>query len=85
MSVGESLPAADMGPPPFFIRVLRRLRPDEGWLVYLLALGVVLTLPYAAVDARSCPVRPAIWLSFLGLSFSWWLAYRLRLPGMRRL
>ncbi len=83
MSVGESLPAADMGPPPFFIRALRRLRPDEGWLVYLLALGVVLTLPYAAVDSALVPgLRPAIWLSFLGLSFSWWLAYRLRLPGI---
>ncbi len=83
MSVGESLPAADMGPPPFFIRALRRLRPDEGWLVYLLALGVVLALPYAAVDSQLVPgLRPAIWLSFLGLSFSWWLAYRPRLPGI---
>ena len=62
-------------------RLVRRLRPREGWHVLLLGLVAVGTLPASAIEGRLVPgLEPVLLLSSLGFLCSWWFAHR-RLPG----
>jgi transglutaminase-like putative cysteine protease len=62
---------------PFIGRVVRRLRPREGWLVFALAWIGVISLPSAAAEGRLLAgVGVTLTLSTLGLLFGWWLGRR---------
>jgi transglutaminase-like putative cysteine protease len=77
----DQLAPGEESVPSFVTRLLRQLRPNEGWVVFLLALLAVQTLPSAANTSEIIiGLGPTIWLSILGLSLSWWLAHR-RISG----
>ena len=62
---------------PFIGRVVHRLRPREGWLVFALAWIGVISLPSAAAEGRLLAgVGVTLTLSTLGLLFGWWLGRR---------
>ncbi|MDQ1300505.1 MAG: hypothetical protein QG637_423, partial [Chloroflexota bacterium] len=62
---------------PFIGRVIRRLRPREGWLIAALAWLGVISLPAAATEGRLLAgVEVAFLLSTLGLLFGWWGGHR---------
>ena len=73
---------------PFIGRVVHRLRPREGWLVFALAWIAVISLPSAASEGRLLAgVGVTLTLSTLGLCSaggwaaapgedSWWLPSR---------
>ncbi|MCU0500549.1 MAG: DUF3488 and transglutaminase-like domain-containing protein [Anaerolineae bacterium] len=62
---------------PFIGRVVHRLRPREGWLVFALAWIGVVSLPSAAAEGRLLAgVGVTLTLSTLGLLFGWWLGRR---------
>lgn len=67
--------------PSRVIRLLRRLRPRDGYAVLVLAWGAVISLPAAAIEGDLLAgLMPTTWLATLALLFTWWLAGR-RLRG----
>jgi transglutaminase-like putative cysteine protease len=59
---------------PFVGRVVRRLRPREGWLVLALAWLGVISLPAAAAEGQLLAgVGVTLTVSTLGLLCGWWL------------
>lgn len=66
---------------PWAMRLLRYLRPRDGYVVLGLVWGAVISLPAAAIDGELLPgLKPMVWLATLALLFTWWLAER-RLRG----
>jgi len=62
---------------PFIGRVIRRLRPREGWVIALLAWLGVISLPAAAVEGRLLAgIEVTFLLSTLGLLLGWWGGHR---------
>ncbi len=82
MSTGVSVGAAqELERTPWVMRLLRYLRPRDGYLVLGLAWGAVISLPAAAIDGELLVgLQPVVWLATLALLFTWWLAER-RLRG----
>ncbi len=67
--------------PPWIVRLVRALRPREGWAVLLLAWTAAISLPAAASASRLVVgLEPLAWLATLALILAWWLAGR-RISG----
>ncbi len=63
--------------PSALVNFFHALRPQEGWLVLILALVAVLTLPSTAVtNGLILGLGPAIGLAVAGLLMGWWLGHK---------
>lgn len=69
--------AAKPARPSVLLRLLRWVRPEEGYLVFLLAWVGVMALPVAILLGNGFPgADPLPGLATLGLITAWWLAAR---------
>ncbi len=67
---------------PWFIRLAQRLRPVEGWPVFILAWAGVLCLPAALIDGQwLAGMGPGLWLATLAFILAWRLGHVDRLHG----
>ena len=72
---------AEASRPILIVRLLRPLRPREGWAGFMLAWAGVMCLPGAAIQGEMLlGVQNAAWPATVGLLVAWWLAGR-RLRG----
>jgi hypothetical protein len=76
IEVSSSRPGGKASPSRL-LSFARAVRPSEGWLVLVLALGAVLTLPATAVsNGLVVGLQPTIGLAIAGLLVGWWLGHR---------
>jgi transglutaminase-like putative cysteine protease len=66
---------------PWFLRLLQRFQPREGWLIFALAFLAVLCLPAQTIDANwLVGTASGLWLTTLAFLLAWRLAHA-RLSG----
>ncbi len=68
--------------PPFVVTLARAFRPRDGWVVFVLTISAVLTLPITVSSNRLIAgLAPAIPLAMLGFLMGWWVGGR-RISGL---
>jgi transglutaminase-like putative cysteine protease len=79
----ESIVREPVEAPPLVARLLRRVRPREGWLILILAWGATISLPAAASEGNLLAgIGVTFLISTLGLVFGWWAGHQRWRGGM---